>query len=79
MSRDPKILYAAEDVGASVLRDAENVFDGWYANAGSIDWDEFVDRLADSYGPFADPPYDIECYDSPAVRKIKSYVRKLNR
>lgn len=74
---DPRILHSAEDVTDDVLTDAENVFDGWYADARRIDWDEFIDRLVamQSYRP--DGSYDIEEMSSPAVRKIQRHVRSL--
>ena len=71
------ILHSAEDVTPDILKDAEEVLDGWYADAGRIDWEEFIDRLADHYGSHCEFPYDIESYDSPAVRKIQAHIRKV--
>ena len=30
-----------------LLAAAESVYDGWYADAGRIDWEDFLDRLRD--------------------------------
>lgn len=69
--RTARILYSASDVTEEVLTDAELVFDGWYADADRIDWDDFIDRMT-GHGR-----YDIEDMASPAVAKIQRHVRKL--
>lgn len=74
---EPQILYSAADVTPDILKDAEEVLDGWYADAERIDWEGFVDRLAEYCGQASDPQYDIESYDCPAVRKIQAHVRKV--
>lgn len=66
-----RILRTGSDVGDDVLADAEHVYDGWYADAARIDWDDFVDRLT------AHASYDIEDMTTPAVAKIQRHVRRL--
>ena len=49
---------------------AENIVDGWYANGGSIEWEDFLYRLEEHTG--------IELgdsLDSPMIRAIKKHVR----
>lgn len=74
-----RIVESADDVTEAVLADAGQVWDGWFADEPRIDWEAFVDRLANDYGNAADEPYDFESYDSPAVRKIQRHVRALAR
>lgn len=68
-------ISAAADVTPEILEIAESVVDGWYAD-GRVDWEDFVDRMDDvelADGMRTDFGEDM---NSPAVRKIKSYVRK---
>lgn len=69
----------AEDVTGEILQDAEAVYDGWFAEEARVDWEAFIDRLSDNYGPQGKPPYEFLDYDSPAVRKVQKYVRALRR
>lgn len=72
-----RILQSKDDITQSVLDDAEEVYDGWFADESRIDWEAFIDRLAVDYGNHATEPYDVESYDSPAVRKIQRHIREL--
>lgn len=72
------ILEDAEDVTPEILEVAEETFDGWFDNDGPIDWEDFLDRMADPYG-YNDkgaPAFDFEEVDNPAIRKIQRHVRK---
>lgn len=62
----------ATKADADSIRDSiEHVYDGWYASAPRVDWEDFIDRL-ETYG------YDLgESLDSPAIRRIKAIVREL--
>jgi len=68
-----KILTTADDVTPEILEAAEQTSE-WFE--GRIEWDEFIDKLATTYGP---PDWDIEEYDNPAIRKIKRHVREYRR
>jgi len=72
-----RVIRASSDVTPEILNDAEEVYSGWFADELRIDWDEFIDRLGDKFGPYGNPPYDFEEYDNPAVRKIQRHVREL--
>jgi hypothetical protein len=72
-----RILRTAEDVTPKVLEHADEVYLGWFGE-GPIDWESFIDRLS-VYGSMADPEYDIEEYDNPAIRKIQRHVRALRQ
>lgn len=74
-----KELSSAEDVTPAILRDAEELHDGWFANEPRVDWEAFIDRLSDTYGPHSEPPYELLEYDNAAIRKIQRYVRELRR
>jgi hypothetical protein len=89
-ARDPKLVdvtatlagqSTAEAVAVGVGEDelmkaAEGVFDGWYADARRIDWEDFLDRLE------AQTDVDLgKSLDSPLIRRIKKHVtayRKLD-
>lgn len=59
----------AEDVTQEILDDALEIADGWYADS-RIEWDDLIDRLE------RNSPWDFgQDPDSPAIRKIKRYVR----
>jgi len=74
--KDAHILRTAADVTAEVLADAERVYDGWFSGDDRIDWEDFVDRLA-QYGAVSNPAYDFDAYDDPSVRKIQRHIRKI--
>jgi len=67
------ILHNAEDVTEAHLRLAEHVAD-WFPD--KIDWEEFVDNFADPEGWGDAGKFDIDSYDSPAIRKIKKHIRE---
>lgn len=62
-------ILKAEDVTQEILDEALEIADGWYADR-NIDWEDLLDRLE------RHSPYDLgQDPDSPAIRKIKRYVR----
>jgi len=71
------ILESIDDVNDDVLAMAREVLDGWFASESRIDWEYFIDRLAELGYSQCDPPFDIESYDSPAVRKIQRYIQRI--
>ena len=67
-----KEIRTAEDVTDDLLSLVETIYDGWYADEPRIDWHNFLDRL-ERIGM-----YDMGSQmDSPAIKAIKKYVRKL--
>ena len=73
-----RVLETADDVTPEVLEAAERCHDDWFDGGGPIDWEDFLDRLADPHG-FNDAgagAFEFDQYDSPAVRKIQRHVRK---
>lgn len=62
------------DVTQDVLDAAESVHDGWYADAGRVEWDDFIDRLEGQLD--ADFGDDMQ---SPAIRKIQAHIRKYRK
>lgn len=69
---DDREIYTAEDAD-SIREDIESIFDGWYADAERVDWDDFLDRL-ERRG------YDLgDELTSPAIRRIKAIVRELRK
>lgn len=67
------ILFAADDVTNEILASVEDCVD-WFEE-GPMPTEEFIDRLCQSYGD----GWDIEAYDSPAVRKIMRVARQSKR
>ena len=57
-----------------LLAAAESVYDGWYADAGRIDWEDFLDRLETYSGE--DLGGDL-C--SPRILAIQKHVRAYRR
>lgn len=68
-----RALSSAADVTEDVLKDAEEVLDGWFSYGGRIDWEEFLERL-EQYNNGA---YDFPEMDSPAVQKIQRHIRRI--
>lgn len=69
-----RAVTAAEDVTKEILDQAEEVFNGWYANESRVDWDDFLYRLdgmdlAD--GKKLDLTSDMM---TPAVKAIKKHI-----
>lgn len=70
-----RLLRTAADVTDRILELAEETYDGFFDYEGPIDWEDFLDRLC-SYGQHEADPFDIAQMDNPAVRKIKTHIRK---
>jgi hypothetical protein len=54
---------------AELLKAAENIYDGWYADAPRVDWTDFLDRL--------ESHTDVDLgsqMDSPLIRRIKRHI-----
>lgn len=69
MSEDLDIRTKAD--ADSIWEDIEEVFNGWYAEAPRIDWEDFLDRL-EKRG------YDLgDSMLSPAIERIKKIVKEL--
>lgn len=57
----------------SIREDIEAVYDGWFADEASIDWEYFLDRL-EGRG------YDLGgSMTTPAIYRIKQIVRELRK
>lgn len=69
-----KILKTEADVGPDVLASVDEAVD-WFADERAMPTEEFIDRLCKSYGT----DWDIEDYDTPAVRKIMRRARQVRR
>lgn len=66
---------AADDVTEEILKAAESIFDGWYANEPRIDWEDFVDRL-DGIPLDNGTQLDLDGnLMSPAIQKIQKHIR----
>lgn len=76
MSDDVKMLREAADVTEKHLDAAEKVFDDWFSDDDQIDWERFIDKLADPNGYGNAGKFDFDVYDNPAIRKIQRHVRK---
>lgn len=66
---------AAEDVTDEVLEIVQGIVEGWY-DEGRIDWEDVWDRMEKSVlddGRGIDMGEDL---GSPAIKKIKSEIRK---
>ena len=69
----------AEDVTPEILTAAEGVFDGWFADEKSIDWENFLDRL-DGMRLEDDSRVNLgNDMESPAIKKIKAHIRAYRR
>lgn len=69
----------ADDVTEDVLESAEKVYDGWFADADRIDWDDFISRL-ENRG--LEDGTELDLGDSmltPAIEKIKRHIRTYRR
>lgn len=66
---------AADDVTEEILKAAESIFDGWYANEPRIDWEDFLDRL-DGIPLDNGTQLDLDGnLMSPAIQKIQKHIR----
>lgn len=77
MMVEPRYIEHAADVDDQVLGIAEDVMDAYFPD-GSIEWEVFIDRLAER-GVYSDPPFDFDFWISPAVSKIQRHIRRLRR
>lgn len=71
-------VFRADEVTEEIMELAYGVVDGWY-QTGRIDWEDFLDRFDGaelSDGTILDLGEDMV---SPAIKKIKSYVRDYRR
>lgn len=67
---DDRVITSKEDAD-SIREDVESVYDGWYAGASRIDWEDFLGRL-ERRG------YDLgDSWTSPAIRRIRAIVAEL--
>ena len=67
----PRVLREAEDVDEAVLASIPDCLE-WFQERRTLPTEDFIDRLSDTYGYHADPPWELDNYDSPAARKIGS-------
>ena len=65
----------AADITPAILSLAEQVFDDWFDSEERIDWEEFIDRMA-QYSRSDDEPWEFDEYDNPAIDKIKRHIRE---
>jgi hypothetical protein len=72
---EPRVLSTAADVTDDVLEAAIETFDDWFDNDEPIDWESFIDRLADPTGCGKAGAIEFDKYDNPAIRKIQRHVR----
>jgi hypothetical protein len=71
-----RILTTADDVTPAILEAAEANADAWFSDEdGPIDWEEFIDKMADPEGYGNAGKFDFDFMDSPAVQKIQKHVR----
>jgi hypothetical protein len=70
-----KLLVKASDVLPGHLKIAEQVFDDWFSDDTRIDWESFIDRMADPTNAYGEGAFDFEQYDNPAIRKIQRHIR----
>jgi hypothetical protein len=54
---------------ADVLIVAESIYDGWYAESGRVEWDDFLDRLE----IYADIDLGSDMM-SPGIKLIKRHI-----
>lgn len=57
-----------------ILAEAEEVFNGWYANSERIDWQDFIDRLEEH----TDFDFGSDM-GSPLINKVKSHIRRYRK
>ena len=73
------LIIEADQVTAEILQLAYSIVDGWYSDGTRIDWEDFLYRMDSSE---LDDGSRIDLGNSmlsPAIRKIKSEVRKYRR
>lgn len=69
------MLTTADDVTDAILEVAEEVSDSWFGDDERIDWELFLDRLADPYGLAGAGAFDFDEFDNAAIRKIQRHIR----
>ena len=69
---EAKPIHTSNDITEDVLRQAEEIHDGWFDNDEPIDWENFWDRL-EMWG------YSISDLTSPAAQKIQRHIRKFRK
>lgn len=74
-----KTIETASDVTPEILKAAEQCFDAWFDNDQPIDWESFLDRLADPHGHAGAGRFDFDEYDNPAIRKIQRHIREYRK
>lgn len=74
-------IIEAAHVTQEVLDAAEEIYDGWFADASSIDWDDLLDRLEGTHlDEHEGRKIDLGPQnDSPAIRRIKRHIRAIRR
>lgn len=68
---DRQIRTAAD--ADQIYESVESVYDGWYAGASRIDWEDFVDRLEGHGWDLGDDML------SEAIKRIREIVRDLRK
>lgn len=78
MTQGWRTVIEAKDITPEILKAAEGIFDGWYADE-RIDWTDFLDRLDGmplNDGTKLDLGNDMM---SPACQTIKKHIRKYQK
>jgi len=75
---DPYWCIEAADVTPEILQLAGDIVEGWY-NDGPIDWEDIWDRMEDSVLSDSTKLRLSNSLDTPAMRKIQSYIREERR
>lgn len=80
-SRTWRIIRDADDVTEEMEEQAADLAASNYADRGRLPTEEFIDAFCRFYGGTGYDPgdWDIEGYDSPAVRKIMRAARDAHR
>lgn len=66
---DPITINTAEDVTATCLARAEEIYEGWFDTDEPVDWESFWDRL-DHIG------WSVATLDCAAAKKIQRHIRR---
>lgn len=75
---EPSESGLTEDDVTEVMKAAEEVYDGWFADV-QIDWENFIDRL-DGMTLESGQVLDMgTSMDSPLIRKIKAHIRSYRK
>lgn len=60
----------SEEFTPEMAEMAESIFDGWYADSGRVDWQDFIDRLERMSG--VDFGTDM---GGPLIRSVQKHIR----